>query len=275
MAWPLHQRLAHSPPYQNIVCSSSDGSSNEECHGFKARKPPLTKSDTLSQSSGHDNSRTSSSTHRDTPCSFSGHQPSQRTSFDWREPRVQYISDLAIHRELQWHNTWNARSLGLHWDIICPPYTTRALPPRYNIVVPDFNSPALHKPVKRLELWTDHPVLACYMYELNWGSVPVGCNPTVLELTQSIYNYLSTPLTDSDLEYVRSTPQNEQLLERARQRRVEEGYFTINDVECKGPFRRSDVLGSHRCFYGIRAVKTGDGKDVLFFNLGPGRVPHY
>lgn len=113
------------------------------------------------------------------------------------------------------------------------------------------------------------------MYELNWGSVPVGCNPTVLELTQSIYNYLSTPLTDSDLKYVRSTPQNEQLLERARQRRVEEGYFTINDVECKGPFRRSDVLGSHRCFYGIRAVKTGDGKDVLFFNLGPGRVPHY
>jgi len=113
------------------------------------------------------------------------------------------------------------------------------------------------------------------MRELNWGSVPVGGNPTVLELIQSIYNYLNRPLTQDDLRYVRSTSQNRHLLEQARQRRIEEGYYAINDVERKGPFRRSDVLGSHRCFYGIRATKMGDGQDVLFFNFGPGRIPRY
>jgi len=113
------------------------------------------------------------------------------------------------------------------------------------------------------------------MRELNWGSVPVRSNPTVLELIQSIYNYLGTPLTHDDLRYIRSTPQNRHLLEQACQHRIEEGYYAINDVERKGAFRRSDVLGSHRCFCGIRATKMGDKQDVLFFNFGPGRVPHY
>jgi len=113
------------------------------------------------------------------------------------------------------------------------------------------------------------------MRELNWGFVSVGSNPTVSELIQSIYNYLSTPLTHDDLGYVLSTPQNRHLLEKARQCRIKEGYYAINDVERKGPFRRSDVLGNHRCFYGIRATTMGDGQDVLFFNFGPGRVPHY
>ena len=279
LTWPLHQCTSNlpPPPYKNVVALTSNHNANGKSKNIKTQEPFPDKLHRSSQPPDPDNSRSSLSSHKNRSfpsSSFSGHKPTQRIPFDRRQ-LPQYVSDLALHQELQWHGTWNLRPLGLHWDVIRPPSTTKALTSRYNIVVPDFKSPALHKAVERLELWSDHPVLACYMGELKWGSVPVGSNPTVLELIQSIYNYLSTPLTQDDLRYVRSTPQNGHILEQARQRRIEEGYYAINDVERKGPFRRSDVLGSHRCFYGIRATKMGNGQDVLFFNFGPGRVPHY
>ena len=275
--WSLHQcPLYPPPPSKNVVTLTNDHNADGKSYNVKTREPLPNKLHRLSQHPDLDNSRRSVSSHRNSfpGSSFSGRKPTQGISLDRRQV-PQYASDLVLHQELQWHGTWSPRSLGLHWDVIRPPATTKALSSRYNIVVPDYTSPALHKAVEHLELWSDHPVLACYMRELNWGSIPVGGNPTVLELIQSIYNYLNRPLTQDDLRYVRSTSQNRHLLEQARQRRIEEGYYAINDVERKGPFRRSDVLGSHRCFYGIRATKMGDGQDVLFFNFGPGRIPRY
>lgn len=100
-------------------------------------------------------------------------------------------------------------------------------------------------------------------------------NPTVLELLEAIYEYLSKALTKDELKFIFSTPQNSQLLERARERRVRDGFDAIYEVAIKGPFKRSDVLGSHRRFLGVRAAKMGDGTDRLHFNIGPGTVSRF
>ncbi|KAF5357984.1 hypothetical protein D9756_001479 [Leucocoprinus leucothites] len=283
--WPAHSSLPVYPGYHyqnpSLFFSGYHANNTSAPNGWnhtplKPPKPSLNHSHRLSRSSGPGSSQPSPGTPGNVLGSGNSHRSSPpSTPFDWRK-LVQYPSDIALHCELQWHRAWTPHSLGLHWDVSRPPSVAKALSSRYNIVVPEFNSPALHKPVEHFELWPDHPVLARYMHELNWGPVPISKpNPTVLELLQAIYDYLCTPLTNTDLRYIHSTPQNGESLERARKQRVEGGYYAVNDVEHKGPFRRSDVLGSHRCFHGIRAVKMGDGKDILYFNLGPGRVPRY
>lgn len=142
---------------------------------------------------------------------------------------------------------------------------------RLAIVKPDLSVPATEKAVEQFELWTDHAVLACYMRK--WGPVQVSKDPTVLDLLEAIYTYLNTPLTEEDLKFIRSTPQNIKLLEDAHKERIKDGFDAIFEVAIKGPFRRSDVVGGHRRFQGIRAVKMGDGTNRLYFNLGPGPVP--
>ncbi|KAJ3565008.1 hypothetical protein NP233_g7914 [Leucocoprinus birnbaumii] len=291
MAWPSYQWSPYTPlpaysshlyPSPAFFPGGNGASSIPATNGWKytplkSQEPSLNKSHRPSPSSGPASSRSSPSGLRNTSGSgrSSRHSSPPGATFDWRKV-TQYPSDIALHRELQWHRTWTPNSLGLHWDVTRPPSLAKALSSRYDIVAPEFDSPALHKSAEGFELWPDHPILARYVYELHWGVVPVpNSNPTVLELVQAIYDYLSTPLTETDLRYIHSTPQNEQLLEKARKQRVEEGYYAVSDVGHKGPFKRSDVLGSHRCFHGIRAVKMGDGKDVFFFNLGPGRVPRY
>ncbi|KXN86918.1 hypothetical protein AN958_09513 [Leucoagaricus sp. SymC.cos] len=111
------------------------------------------------------------------------------------------------------------------------------------------------------------------MHTLKWGPVPVKANPTMMELLQAIYEYLSTPLTKSDIKFILSTPQNSRNLEQARECRARNGFDAVYAVAIQSPFKRSDVLGSHRRFLGIRAAKIGDGTDRLYFNLGSGPVP--
>lgn len=131
----------------------------------------------------------------------------------------------------------------------------------------------MQKAVDKLDLWTDHGVLACYMRK--WGPILVSKKrPTILDLLQAIYGYLNMPLTDDDIKFICSTPQNIDLLKTAREGRVRDGFEAIYEVAIKGPFRRSDVVGGHRRFQGIRAVKMGDGTNRLYFNLGPGPIPH-
>lgn len=195
-------------------------------------------------------------------------------SYNPADRLAEYASEVILNPQLLWHLTWTPYSSGLVWDITHPPSVSRALAERLVIVKPDFSAPVMGKEAKCFELWTDHAVLAWYMGI--WGPVPVSNGAlTVGGLLEAIYAYLGTTLTEQDLHFVRITPQNVALLKKARKKRVKDGFHAVNEVALKGPFRRSDVVGGHRRFQGVRAVELSDGTTRLYFNLGPGPVPRF
>ncbi|KAF9454579.1 hypothetical protein P691DRAFT_717071 [Macrolepiota fuliginosa MF-IS2] len=194
-----------------------------------------------------------------------------------RKKSVEYPSDIALDSQLRWHHTWSeTSSTGLIWDITRSPSGSIVRTERFVIAKPDLKALAMRDWAgKEIELWTDNEVLAYYMRRL-WGPVLVTKkNPGVSDLLEAIYAYLSTSLTKDDIEFIRSTPENVGLLENARKSRVRDGFDAVYEAAIQRPFRRSDALGGHRRFQGIRAVKMEGGTDRLYFNLGPGPVPRF
>lgn len=186
------------------------------------------------------------------------------------------IFDIQLHSELWWNLYWTENSLGIIWDVTLNPSVARLASPRFIFVDPNSEAPAIRtqRRYTKIELSTDHPYLAYYMRK--WGPISVSeTNPTILQLLEAIHEYLKTPLTEEDYRWFSSQPQNVERLNVSRESRVRDGFDAVYGAAIQGPFRRSDTLGGHRRFLGIRVVKLQDEILTLHFNLGPGPVPRY
>jgi hypothetical protein len=195
-------------------------------------------------------------------------------STDTETPQSSAVLGVHMHSELWWNRYWTDFSRGIIWDVALPPSAARLSTSRLNITQPNSEAPAImtQRRINRIELWTDHPHLALYMR--SWGPVSVSetSTPAILELLQAIYDYLNTPLTNEDFRSICSNPHNLGRLNVSRECRIQDGF---DAVYTQGPFRRSDVIGGHRRFLGIRTVKMQDEILTLHFNLGPGPVPSF
>jgi hypothetical protein len=195
-----------------------------------------------------------------------------RSNTETHQPSA--VFGVHLHHELLWNCYWTEFSRGIIWDVALPPFAARLSTPRLTILHPNSEAHAIttQRRINRIELLTDHPYLAYYMR--TWGPVSVSetSSPTVQHLLQAIYEYLNTPLTNEDYRSICSNPHNVDRLNVSRECRARDGF---DAVYTEGPFRRSDVIGGHRRFLGIRAVKLQDEILTLHFNLGPGPVPSF
>jgi hypothetical protein len=165
------------------------------------------------------------------------------------------------------------------WDIIHPPRCAkvidkndRDLLTKVDLELPAFKEPRTLKHPK-VELTTLSDV-ASSMLEA-WGPIVVRkARPTILEVLTAIYDYWAQPLTTDDMLDICQESENIGRLKKAREERAKDG-CEFEAVAMQG-FKRSDVLGGHRRFWGLRTHINGfsdDGTCLLGVAVAPGPTP--
>ncbi|KAG6837928.1 hypothetical protein H0H93_008322 [Arthromyces matolae] len=152
----------------------------------------------------------------------------------------------------------------LEWDISHRPELAKRHTGRQVFVSPDLMDKATLPPMPNMWIKSDHPVLASWME--SWGPIMINTsNFSVRDVLDAIWEFMRQPLTEGDMQRLIAAGERENLEYSAR-RRVRDGHELI-PVSMKEGFRRSDVLGGHRKFLGLRAVVNLDRSWTVFMGL--------
>ncbi|CAA7271620.1 unnamed protein product [Cyclocybe aegerita] len=161
----------------------------------------------------------------------------------------------------------------LLWDLIHEPDFARIRDPKHfkRWIKPDFDAEALQPSVKKVWVFSDHPVLAYWM--TRWGHITIESDKvTVRDVLQAISDYLHMPLTKEDIHDVSAVPGNREHLRFARAQRAKDSY-EVESVVLSSGYKRIDVLGGHRRFKGIHILIFPDETWRMYVGLLPGPVP--
>lgn len=159
----------------------------------------------------------------------------------------------------------------LQWDIIHRAEQASTYTGRQILVRPNLGAAAMEPAPSKIYISSDHPVLAAWMKI--WGPIMIEKPKiTIRDVLDGIYDYFERPLTRSDLRRLRRDPNNTASLTYSAHQRAGDSY-ELYPVGLASGFRRSDAMGGHRRFQGLRPVVFQDSTWKLFLGLLPGPVP--
>ncbi|KAJ4000184.1 hypothetical protein F5050DRAFT_1709228 [Lentinula boryana] len=215
---------------------------------------------------------------------------------------------LHVHPHIM-YNPINPSAPVLQWDVVLRPEQARVSTGKGLIKRPALGDEAVipisvqelgrttavngqeNEKIDKIWIESETPALAWWMQR--WGPIIIEkTNITVCDVMDAIHEYLSVPLTNE--EYLKvievRTPTdgirhtNGMRLRNARRLRASNG-CELRSVALRARaltgageflmYRRSDLLGAHRRFMGLRPVAFADGTWKLLLGLGSGPVPKY